>query len=564
MALVCLVAAALIFTNLGRDHLWSDEGDTAVLARNILAHGVPTAWDGVSFMDAADYGKRVTDDFVMVSHPWLQYYVAAGSMAIFGETPLAVRLPFALCGLATIVLVYVLVFRATGHRWTALTAAVLLTLSVQFLLYARQGRNYSLNAFLTCLLVLQFAQLRSWTHSLLFALTAILLFHTHPIAVAPIAALGLMTLVYRPARPLAPWFWRAMPVVALFTVPWFFVARQGLSETTSVVDGAGRFLQRLAQFGVEAASVTSIAGAIVLYLWARRRMTAAGKKLSPVTASAPPGSRQLALALVSITAMYAVMMALTQSRDALWAFGIRYTSAVLPFSAMLLAMAIATVSRGQRRVWIALVLVFGFTKVGRLTPWTFWQEPTAVRDAAAAVTFHAPRELVDRVLRRGLLKFVESLVDHDPGTTARVSEFLARHAAPHDVVITNYAWEPLYFHTRLPLGMTILRSYPIYETAREKNLPPYVFGAERARWIVWRRAWGPYRGHDLAGLLDALDQARVPVTRVATIPETMWENRENIHFRRFAGGEYLFAWYGDVPDTMIFRVDWPKTSSSAD
>ncbi len=78
---ILVVAATLVFASLQRDYLWSDEGDTAVLAQSILKYGVPTAWDGVTFTDS-DFGARLTDDFVMVSSPWLQYYVVAASFAI--------------------------------------------------------------------------------------------------------------------------------------------------------------------------------------------------------------------------------------------------------------------------------------------------------------------------------------------------------------------------------------------------------------------------------------------------------------------------------------------------
>src|SRR5262245_57278657 len=85
--LIALIAlgAVLIFTNLGRDHLWEDEGDTAVLAASVLKTGVPSAWDGVTFTES-DHGQRLNDELVMVSHPWLQYYVTAASFAVFGES----------------------------------------------------------------------------------------------------------------------------------------------------------------------------------------------------------------------------------------------------------------------------------------------------------------------------------------------------------------------------------------------------------------------------------------------------------------------------------------------
>jgi hypothetical protein len=563
LAAVLAVAAALVFVNLDREHLWADEGDTAVLAKSVLKYGVPTAWDGTTFTDS-DFGARLTDNFVMVSHPWLQYYVTAASFALFGETTLAARLPFALFGLATIAIVYFTLVRVTGNRWAAISAAVLLTLSVQFLLYARQSRHYTLNAALTCLLVMQFTRLNSRTNSLIFALVAILLFHSHPIAVAPLAALGLLTLTYEPCRQYRRWFWQAAPVIAIFTAPWFLLARAGYEENVVLLGTLDRFVPRLAQFGIEVASVTSLLGAAALALFLKRRRTPTAPRRPERARRRRPiiftvEERSLVVILLTIVAAYGVVVAVTLSRDVLWTMGIRNTPAVIPFVAMLAGLVIAKASRANWRTWAALILVFGFTKLARPTPWTFWQEPTAMFDPASTVTFHVPPNLVDRVFRTGQVAYVQSLVTMNPGTTGRVAEFLQRNAGPRDIVITNYAWEPLYFHTGLPQGMKILPDYPIYDAARERRLPAYVFGVDGARWIVWRRAWGNYRGQECGQILEALAQAGVPATLVASIPETMWENRENVHFRRFAGDRYIYPWYGEMPDTLIYRVDWPGT-----
>ena len=148
-AILAALGLALLLTNLGSDYLWADEGDTAVLASNIVKFGVPRAWDGVTFTDS-DKGARENDDLVMVSHPWMQYYVAAASFFVLGENTFSARLPFALTGWLTILLVYAFVWRVTANRWAAFYAAALTVLSVQFLLYSRQCRNYSLNMLLTC------------------------------------------------------------------------------------------------------------------------------------------------------------------------------------------------------------------------------------------------------------------------------------------------------------------------------------------------------------------------------------------------------------------------------
>src|SRR5438128_5397520 len=130
-AAVAIIGAGLIFTNLGSDYLWEDEGDTAALASNILKFGAPKAWDGAAFLDS-DHGARLNGDLVMVTHPWVQYYLAAGSFLIFGQNTFAARFPFALASWLSIPAVYFFLWRLTRNRLSAFSAAALLTVSVQF------------------------------------------------------------------------------------------------------------------------------------------------------------------------------------------------------------------------------------------------------------------------------------------------------------------------------------------------------------------------------------------------------------------------------------------------
>src|SRR5437868_2376079 len=126
-AIVALISAVFIFTNLGTDYLWEDEGDTAALASNILKFGVPKAWDGAAFLDS-DHGARLNRDLVMVTHPCVQYYLAAGSFLLFGQNTLAARLPFAFGAWMSILCLYFFVWRCVGSRLAAFSAAATLTL----------------------------------------------------------------------------------------------------------------------------------------------------------------------------------------------------------------------------------------------------------------------------------------------------------------------------------------------------------------------------------------------------------------------------------------------------
>jgi hypothetical protein len=172
---------------------------------------------------------------------------------------------------------------------------------------------------------------------------------------------------------------------------------------------------------------------------------------------------------------------------------------------------------------------------------------------ASVAEFHRPPRLLDRWLRTGQVAFARGLVAPNPGTIARVCQFLNDRARPNDIVLTNYEWEPLYFHTRLPQALKLSPTSPVYAAAR-RRLPDYVFHVDRVRWVVFRRAWGAYGGQDLDRVLAAFRARGYSVRLAATVPETVWENRENVHFRRFAGRGYLYPWYGALPETQIFEV----------
>ena len=131
----------------------------------------------------------------------------------------------------------------------------------------------------------------------------------------------------------------------------------------------------------------------------------------------------------------------------------------------------------------------------------------------------------------------------------RSCEFLRRYAQPGDVVITNYEAEPLYFYTRLPQGLKILANAPIYEAARRQQLPDYIFGVARARWIIWRFAWDGYFGITWSEVEQALISRGARITEMRKIKETGWENRENVFFYRFD-----LLWHGGEPNGPVLRL----------
>jgi tetratricopeptide (TPR) repeat protein len=187
----------------------------------------------------------------------------------------------------------------------------------------------------------------------------------------------------------------------------------------------------------------------------------------------------------------------------------------------------------------------------------------AARDQHAVASFHVPVRVVDRFIRTTPVRYVRTLNRPNPGVIVRISEFLNANAAPGDVVLTNYAWESLYFYTGLPQAMKVARWFPIYSAARARGLPDYVFDTAGVRWIVWRRAWpAAFPEQDCGALLRRLAEAGITTVLAASIPESLYENRENVHFRRWADQQYVFPWYGPFPDVLIFRVDWESDVAS--
>src|SRR5205823_8287194 len=146
---------------------------------------------------------------------------------------------------------------------------------------------------------------------------------------------------------------------------------------------------------------------------------------------------------------------------------------------------IAKIAHQKVFVWISILLVFAFTNLGQITPWVLWADKNP-NPENKIVAIHVPQRIVDGLIATGPLLFVRDLFLANPGTLAASCDFLRKNAGPGDVVITYYESDPLYFHTRLPQGMKITKEDSIYEIAKRRHLPDYVFGVEQARWVVWR------------------------------------------------------------------------------
>ena len=216
--IICLVflAAALRFYQLGVNPpglYWEEVAigyDTySILKTGKDFHG--NSWPLVAFESFGDW------------KPSLYFYATVPSVAIFGLTPLAVRLPSALFGTLTVLLVYLLGLKI-GNWKLGIAASLLLAVSPWHLQLSRVGFEANLGLFL---LVLGWF----WPPALALSMYA---YHADRL-LAPI----LFLLFWRAGR--IKHFWRhavicsllALPLLVQFNSP---VIRQRLAETSALTD----------------------------------------------------------------------------------------------------------------------------------------------------------------------------------------------------------------------------------------------------------------------------------------------------------------------------------------
>lgn len=225
---VMLLACVLVFFGLTHRPLWQDEAETACLGRNVVRFGAPVVYDGLNIVSQeqrADCG----DDLIWRWSPWLQIYVSAASQKLLGSNTFSARAPFAVFGLASIALTFLVVYRRfRDFRW-ALLSAFLLAVSVPFLLYIRQGRYYGLGAALTvmCLACL-LSDWRRKRYILAFSFCMGLMFHLNYLLFGSLAvALATGAWLYYPDR--IQWksvLWTSC-IVGIVVAPGFFLYKIG-------------------------------------------------------------------------------------------------------------------------------------------------------------------------------------------------------------------------------------------------------------------------------------------------------------------------------------------------
>lgn len=199
-ALILLGSTYLSLVNLDYAHYWHDEGNSVVLARNLLEQGSLTGWDGRSLV-AGTNGKSLNADLLEYQPP-LQYFVTAASITLFGDTPAGARALHALAGVLALVVFWLLLQRYCAREpRLALLAFAFMALAAQLLLFYRHARYFSMALLLFLLLAyLQRRYVDSGRSgrdmALLFLVGLLGVFNNYLIGVAAIATIATHHLIW--------------------------------------------------------------------------------------------------------------------------------------------------------------------------------------------------------------------------------------------------------------------------------------------------------------------------------------------------------------------------------
>ncbi len=501
LALVLLVGAGLLLCRLDDIYLWQDEAETALVARHLLAFGLPLSTDGDDWVQQAGQAfVEFTSNHVWIYHSWLQYVLVAISFALLGPTTFAARLPFVLIGLAVLPVLYRFVLSWTLERRVAQISLVLLLFCVPFLLLLRQSRYYALAAFFTLLTLDAYLRLRSgrpWGLPY-FVLSAVLLYHSHYGAFFPtLVALGMHWLISRPGREHARRFLAAVGLIALLVLPWAAFMRVLNRGQPFRLE---RFLGHMGQYFLY---TTGWLFPLVLVLVLAIAWLGRTRDGWPTLNGAKSRFFQL-VALVCATNF--VLLSASAAFD--WVF-FRYMAHLIPLLLSMLALAVALIWERWPAVGLALLVVLVASNAMAMLPYGLpgirgWD----LRNLwPGSVPFQALQDVWTKAgrFRSDLWMYAQELTHSYEGPNEGLVAYLAAHAQPGQSLAVNYEDLPLMFYTDLQvvggLGLHALNA------------------ADHPDWVV-DRVHGPYRDL-LAGIVAAGPYERIEIP----YPDIRWENR---------------------------------------
>lgn len=423
---ILAVAALLFFFRLDHRPFWQDEAETACLARNVLTYGVPKAFDGVNLI-SQESGREFNGDYIWRWSPWLQIYLVAGAFWLGGASTVVGRLPFALLGFGTVILVYLFIKRHFQDLAWARLAAALLASSVLFLLFSRQCRYYSLGAFLTLLSLYAIREnwQKRWGPAILLVISLGLLFHTNYLLFFSYGGALLLAalIVYRKDLPVFRTL-TLMIFLVLLLIPSLFFYRigqqTGMMKLIKVPRNLTCYFIDLFQYMLP----LPVAVGLIWYLgWGPRKI-----------ADLPYDSEERFVLFLSLIILGNILI-----QSLAPSYFMRYMIHLLPLCIIILAWACCQVLRYHKLPGIILIFLLVLTNWLYLIPLDFTKVTLypVQRDRYMLTSANCPLRL-----------YLTELFNSYPDVNQGLVDFFLTHAKPEDTILTNFGDLPLMFYTK--------------------------------------------------------------------------------------------------------------------
>lgn len=450
VVLLCtLVFGVFVFLGARAHTLWADEAETGIFARNILHFGSPTGWDGVNLMGIRD-GVTLNSDLVNARNPWPQYYVAAASTMLLGESALAVRFPFILISLLTIPLIFSIV-NYFGGKHSGYIAMLLATLSVQYILFSYQARYFALVNFFGLVQLWSVLRItkKHWYWLFLAGISGTLfLYSNHGAFPFWFVSLCFATLYYhfkkqgkRALLPTIGIFLVLGAVAGVAFLPW--LAFSSLSQSTVVV-------------GV---SVVSFIANFPIWFWLVYNQFNTANVfpiglvmiLGIVAFVQKVHRRAIGFFSVFIISYFVLLTAasmLTPGSDAIGS--IRYHTSMIPMFLMWVSLGIDGLWRWHKKVGILILVIFLATNL---------------------LSFSSPRSFLYEYIREAMTRY--------PTTDDLVARYILAHSKPGETAFSSMdrSHEPLtyFLGTRIKFVNRITLGNGKFFPKNIKILPTYIY-----------------------------------------------------------------------------------------
>ena len=510
-----LVGAVLLLANLGNIYLWQDEAETALLSQRLGDYGLPLAFDGRNLIRQAPQDVQYTSDYVWVYHPWLPFYFTAASFALLGTTTFAARLPYALAGLGTILLLYFSLRHHFRDRRIAVLGSLLLLLCVPFLLHARQCKYFPFAALFTVAALDAYLRLRETPEGRnalpYFILAGVCLFHSNFGAFVPLmAAVGLHFVLTRPRWTDVRRIALGIGILALLTIPWA-VYLQTLGRGSFVFD-VYRFAGHLAHYAVYLTGWVMPLPLLLLFVYWYMR----GRAGQSLSLRSRPSLSATERSVINLYVAVVVLTVLFLSESFIWMY-FSYIVQLVPLLAACLAITVLWIVDRSRPLGYGLIALLLATNVLHAVPYAL---PVARSFQWASL---APRpylaqtdELVATAgrVRFDLLDYAYELTHDYDGPDEGIVLYLEVNARRGDMVLANYGELPIAFYTGLDIAGG-LSAYRLESVGQPE-------------WVIDRKD-GPYRD-EMGRVLATGNYEAVEIL----YPDILWGNRPVPEYHKFA------------------------------